>query len=188
MPRVFRIEKSRVPHKCGKCGCTVEKGQPYVYWTKRVGFGRISGVKYTRCSKQECYPKQSELTSSEFYSAWESIKENVDFSAATTIDEMESCVSDAVNEISSLRDETQSKLDSMPEGLQQGDTGQLLQQRVEALEEVISNLESADVSFEEPDKEEDQSDEEHEQAVEEALSLRLQEIADELDGHMELSC
>jgi Zn-dependent M32 family carboxypeptidase len=188
MPRVFKIEKSRVPHKCGKCACEIEKGQPYVYWTKRVGFGRISGVKYVRCAKSECYPKQSELTSSEFHSAWESIKENTDFSSASTVEDLESARDEAVNEATNLRDETQGKFDNMPEGLQQGDTGQLLQERIDALEEVISNLESADISFEEPDKEEDATDEEHEQAVEEALSSRLQEIAEELDGHMELSC
>jgi hypothetical protein len=102
--------------------------------------------------------------------------------------ELESSRSDAVSEVTNLRDETQSKLDNMPEGLQQGDTGQLLQERIEALDEVISNLEGVDVSFEEPDKEEDQSDEEYEEAKQQALDDRLSEICSELDDAMELSC
>lgn len=58
---------------------------------------------------------------------------------------------DIVSEVESLKDETQGNFDNMPEGLQQGDSGQLLEQRVSTLEEFQSELEGLDI----PDDEDD---------------------------------
>jgi len=43
-----------------------------------------------------------------------------------------------------IRDDTQGKYDNMPEPLQQGDTGQLLKNRVSEIEQMISDLEGID--------------------------------------------
>ena len=52
-----------------------------------------------------------------------------------------------------LRDETQDKLDNMPEQLQEADTGQLLQERIEALENAINEFGCLDdLEYEEPDE------------------------------------
>lgn len=44
----------------------------------------------------------------------------------------------------------------MPEGLQQGDTGQLLQERIDGLDSLISELDGVD--FTEPDEDENKDD------------------------------
>jgi molecular chaperone GrpE (heat shock protein) len=46
-----------------------------------------------------------------------------------------------------LRDDVQSRLDNMPESLQESPSGTLLQERIEALDTVISNLEDLNTDF-----------------------------------------
>lgn len=60
-----------------------------------------------------------------------------------------------VAELTNIQDMCQDSLDNMPVGLQEGDTGQLLQERIDTLGDVISELESIDY---ESIKEEAQTD------------------------------
>jgi hypothetical protein len=53
----------------------------------------------------------------------------------------------------------------MPEGLQQGETGQTLEERVSNCDDWINELQALDV----PDREDDQSDEDYKQALEDFL-------------------
>ena len=55
---------------------------------------------------------------------------------------------DLVSELENLRDEQQDNYDNMPEGLQQGDTGMLLEERVSALDEWISELQGLEFNDE----------------------------------------
>lgn len=108
----------------------IAKGQTYYRWKFKKGGERLSLT----------YPKRQQLTQSDFLQQVWDIEDRL---AEWTVeghgqDELESMVSD----LESLRDETQEKLDNMPEGLQQGATGELLQERVDALEEMISEIEN----------------------------------------------
>lgn len=58
-----------------------------------------------------------------------------------------------INDLNDIKDELQDRLDNMPESLQQGDTGQLLQDRIDAIESAISDSES--IYFEDEDYDED---------------------------------
>ena len=51
---------------------------------------------------------------------------------------------DIKNELETLRDEEQESFDNMPEGLQQGDRGQAMEEAIGELEEAISALEEFD--------------------------------------------
>jgi hypothetical protein len=70
-------------------------------------------------------------------------------------DDLASRRDDIVSDLESVKDETDEKFNNMPDGLQQGDTGQLLEERVNALDEVISTLQDVDC---EPDLEDDIND------------------------------
>ena len=48
-------------------------------------------------------------------------------------------------ELESIRDDVQERLDNMPEGLQEGDIGQTLQERIDNLETAIDELYSIDI-------------------------------------------
>jgi len=67
-------------------------------------------------------------------------------------------VEEIKNEVESLRDELQEKLDNMPEGLQQGGTGQTLQERIDECQEFCDNLENVDFEEEEEWKDNDHDD------------------------------
>ena len=175
MPRVNRVTKARKSQgKCSKCGCEIKAGDPYLYWAFMLG-GR-GGPKIKRCAKPECAPKPKDLTRSEFWQALYGLQEEK--WEADTIEDLESIKDDVVNQLQELLDSTQEKFDNMPEGLQQGDSGNTLQERIDAVQGAIDELENVDISFEEP-----------EEYKEQALEGRIDEIRSELSDVIEnVSC
>lgn len=121
----------------------IKKGDTYFTWSFNFG----------PTKRSLNYPKQSQLTMSEFLSEFYSIGEDLETSlnGAGSPEDLQSAVEEAVERIETLRDETQEKHDNMPEGLQQGDTGQLLEDRVNNLEEWLNDLENIDLEYDEPD-------------------------------------
>ena len=139
----------------------IKKGDSYYYWSLMTG--PRSSITY----KSLTQPKPSQLTSSPFLSTLYEIQERIEEVEFTELDDLKSFVEEIVGDIGSLKDETQSSLYNMPEGLQQGGTGQLLQERIDALEGWQSELEGVDLEFEfdeeeptEPEKEKGESEEE----------------------------
>ena len=61
---------ARKEYKCGKCSCTINKGDTYLSYSPKYQAKKI------RC--KNCYPKPSELTSSEKLSTLYSIQESMD--------------------------------------------------------------------------------------------------------------
>lgn len=154
MPRVTTVEKARKDQgKCSKCGDLILAGHKYKWWAFMVG-GR-GGPKIKRCGKPECAPKPQDLTQSEY------TRQTLDFDeqigqltlSERTIDAAESLKSDLENlagEIEGLSDEQDEKFNNMPEGLQQGDSGQQLEARrdacttsKESVEEAVSAIDTA---------------------------------------------
>jgi hypothetical protein len=91
-----------------------------------------------------------------------------DFREGGEASDLSSELTDIAGDIRTLGEECQEKHDNMPEGLQQGDTGQLLETRAQECEGKAEELESAARaldSFEEPEDEDDK-----EQAREDAAS------------------
>jgi hypothetical protein len=138
MTRVHHVKKARKANKA----YGIKKGDSYYWWAFFRGGKHIS----------KTYPRQSQLTRSDYFSAAYGIEEGIedflkekDVTAANAVTELES----AIGDIESLRDETQDKFDNMPDGLQQGDTGQLLEERVNNCNSVISEVESAKDQLEE---------------------------------------
>lgn len=120
----------------------VEKGQTYYTWSFRFGGTHISLTP----------PRRSQLTQSSFLGQLYDIEDRIGDLTADDADGLKSEVDDIVSELENLKDETQSSKDNMPEGLQEGDTGQLLQERVDALENAISEFEALDLEYDEPDE------------------------------------
>lgn len=152
MPQVHKVKSAAKDHP--ECG--VKKGETYYWWKQRLT-PKGTGVK--RCSKS--YPRQSVLTSSPFWSAVWSIKENI----ADTMGQIDNTTDlasfrdEVIGEIENLRDEVQGNLDNMPEQLQEGDTGQMLQERIGECENWIAEIESLDAP-DDPEDEDEESDEE----------------------------
>lgn len=138
MPRVNKVNKAAKDYP--EYG--ILKGEPYFWWKFRYGGKRVS----------KTYPKASQLTQSEYLGRIYDLQER-DIEGET-LEDLENLRDEIVQELEEIRDEQQEKLDNMPEGLQQGSTGELLQERYDTVDGVISELESIDFS-EDEDADED---------------------------------
>jgi hypothetical protein len=140
----------------------IKKGDSYWHWAFAFG------PKY----KSKTQPTRSQLTRSSFLSTLYSIEDGISnaFKECTTSDDLESSMEQLISDIEELKDETQNSLDNMPSQLQDADSGQLLQERIDALESWVSDLQSIDLSIED-----DLTDEEK--------TNRVQEIIEEIEGY-----
>lgn len=173
MARAHFVKKARkdIP------GTDIKAGDSYYWWAFRVG-GRGTGKRYSKTP-----PKRSQLTQSAFYAALYDLQDDVAAITAQDADQLSSDRDSIVERLNELGSEQQEKLDNMPEGLQQGPTGETLQERIDWCEQQASEFEQIDFDdFEEEDfdvedaeaeAEEDdsnESDEDRQAAVEEARS------------------
>lgn len=182
--RVTVVNKAqKAPGKCGCCGKEIKIGDGYRWWKFRYS-GR-----FVRCLEPKCAPKSSELISNPFQSALAAIGENLGeaFGQARTQTDPTiaiAAVKDAAEELRNLGSEQQEKFDNMPYGLQQGDTGQLLENRASECEDKASTIESyaddAESAWE--GRNEDEGDKEKgEQEI-------CDEILDDLEGNCDDLC
>lgn len=124
----------RVHHrKAGKDYPDQEITKGEMYYTAHVKTGPASGI--TIRSKDPI--PASRLTQSAFKSAWLSAEEGWCRSGKGAED-----ISAAAEAIREAGQEAQESFDNMPEGLQQGDTGQMLENRVSEAERVADELDS----------------------------------------------
>lgn len=187
MPRVTTVAKARKnAGTCEKCGTEIKKGDSYKWWKFRFG------GKHVRCSKTECVPRPSDLTQSAFLGTLADLQTNG--FTGDTIDDLESERDNIVSELESLRDEQEEKKSNMPDSLQESATGELLQERYDALDEAVNELSGIDISLEddEPEKEEDETDEtfkERQEKFEEAKQEKIESIKQELQDVLDnISC
>lgn len=183
MPRVHTVKKARKDHPPD-----IKKGDTYYYWT-------FYGM--TQPIKSKKYPKPWELTKSPYLSqllqsqnGWQSI-----VSSATGLDDLSELVDDIKGEIDDLRGDCEASLESMPEHLQDtSDSGILLSDRINVLEEFESELDTvggaidsakgdtqtADEEFTAGQLEEDEYENKKEEFLEEAKG-QLEAAIDELE-------
>jgi len=139
MAKVHHVKKARkaIPN------AGIKVGDSYYWWKLRMP-GSRGGTK--RISKT--YPRQSQLTLSEYRSTAYSIEEEVEdaFKVIATKDDvtgLADLLNEKAGEVRDLGSEQDDKFNNMPEGLQQGETGQLLETRRDCCESTADNLESA---------------------------------------------
>ena len=133
MGKVQVITKSRKEYRCKKCGKVIPAGSRY--YKGEINFGPTI-IRCTECGLEpwEVTTSDYQLRAGEIVYRW---RENYDTS--------EDGIASIISDLEELRDELQDRLDNMPEGLQEGDIGQLLQERIDALDSAISDMESIDI-------------------------------------------
>lgn len=132
MGKVIFVKAARKEWKCSKCGKTIEKGSSY--YKGEINFGP------TIVACKHCKLKGYEVTTSEYIKRVGRLCE--DYTEDYSLDD--SGVSMIIDELESIRDDCDEKLDNMPEGLREGDAGQLLQDRIDACDDAIGELENID--------------------------------------------
>lgn len=174
MGKVQYVKKARKEHKCSKCGNIIKVGEPY----KKGVINFHPDI--IRCVN--CGLKSWEVTTSDYCKEVGCICE--EWSENYGCDETTS--GQIVETLNDLLSQCQESLENMPENLKESSsTGELLQTRIEQLEEAVNELEQIDTdslrreaeesATDEVDREEFDSDEEHEAAIDE----RTQELFEE---------
>jgi len=107
-------------------------GESYYWWKPMVG-GRGGAKRYSKTP-----PTRSQLTQSEFLSALYEIEDGSMANAQEPGD-----FRDIAEALRDLGQEQRDKYDNMPEGLQQGDTGQTLDERASNCESWADEIENA---------------------------------------------
>jgi hypothetical protein len=128
MPRVTHVKSARKANP--RYG--IEVGDSYYHWAFMVG-GR-GGPKI--CSKTA--PTRSQLTQSDFMGQAYSLADDA-FPGCQDADALRGLA----EEVRTLGEEQTEKFDNMPEGLQQGDSGQLLEERAGECEDWAAAIEEA---------------------------------------------
>jgi hypothetical protein len=123
----------------------IDVGDSYYWWAFKNGPKQYSINK----------PRRSQLTRSEFLSGLYELEDEIaeyelkDIQVEeTTEDTLQTDMDEWVSRIEELRDGCQDRLDNMPEGLQESsDSGMLLQERIDGLNDWITDLGAVDLSI-----------------------------------------
>jgi len=121
----------RVHHRKATKGEDIKKGEMYYTWSRKTGpYSSFTG-------KQKERPHRAQLTGSAFLGSLYYLEDEV---SAFTGDADE--LSELAGRIRTLGEEAIESLENMPEGLQQSSTGELLQERSDAMDSWSDELDN----------------------------------------------
>lgn len=169
--------KARKEYKCSKCGEVIKIGDTYLKGSP------FRAKPIIRCTK--CGLRSWELSSSDYVQGVGRI--------CDCWEEDYGCDEDTAqriaDELDSIKEQCQDSLDNMPEGLQEGDIGQLLQERIDNLEYAISDLEDIDYDSIKEEAEAnidvEEGDEDYEEELEGEIKSSLTDAINEALGQLD---
>lgn len=137
MPRLHFVKKARKANK----DHDIKKGDSYYWWKFRLGRSSMKRISKTR-------PRRSQLTLSEFYGTMYDAEDDLEaavdeFRHGHDLEALASACEAAKSDVEQAGETCQEKFDNMPDSLQQGETGQLLEGRVQSCEEIAQALDDA---------------------------------------------
>lgn len=160
MPRVHTVKKARKNYP----DYDIKKGDTYYWWKFRYG-GKV---------KSKTYPKRAQLTRSGFKQTIYGIEDRIAEISADDPSDLESDIEDIKGELESLKEECESSLENMPENLQESsESGMMLQERIDGLDEAIGELENFEFDFDETEA--------REEIVEELKEEKASELGKDTD-------
>ena len=122
MPKVHHIKSRKDYPRFG-----IAKGVLHYYWVLKTG------PRTSQEFRSMTPPRRSQLTTSEFLSTIYDIEDRL--ADLSDLDDIKS-------ELETLGEEQQSRLENMPEGLQQGSTGQMLESRATGCADAANEIDS----------------------------------------------
>jgi hypothetical protein len=142
----------------------IAKGESYYWWQFKN-----SGKHFSKTA-----PKPSQLTQSNYLSQLYSIRETIDDITAETADDLQAFVEDVKSQLEDLKSETESSLENMPDSLQSSPTGELLQERIDALDNAINEFDNLDLEYSPEEGEEDGLEDWINEKIEEISGISLE--------------
>ena len=153
-------------------------GDSYWKWCLYGGTPKYSKTK----------PRMSQLTSNWFKQQLYGLQEKLDEWNPSEPDDVETFITDMREDIEALRDECQERLDSMPWQLQDSDSGQIIQERIDTLDNIINELDGVDVQFiSELNREDDETEADFLERLSQEQSEWLTDKVEELQSNIDLS-
>jgi predicted ribosome quality control (RQC) complex YloA/Tae2 family protein len=126
MPKLNFVKKARKDNPVAK------RGEPYYWWKFAFGSKQYSATR----------PPRSGLTQSEYFSTLWGMEDG--FEGSDNAEELAGQIEQFKSELEELRDAQEEKKENMPESLQESSTGDLLQERYDALDGWIDQIEGLD--------------------------------------------
>lgn len=157
----------------------IAKGESYYWWQFLRGGKNLSKER----------PKRSRLTQSGFLSELYDMEDSVGDFTAENKDDFDSFKEDLMSQIESLKEQCEESLSNMPDSLQESPTGQLLQERIDGLDNWYSEVEGIECDYEEEEireeklgeyeKEEGELEDDYKERIDEETANAIQEKVDE---------
>lgn len=159
MATITKVKSSRKEWRCGRCGKEIHKGDPYI--RGELNFSKPV-IRCTDCGLEswEVTTSDYQLTVGETVYRWQS-----------HYDPSEEAVEAIISDLEDVKSDLEDRLDNMPDGLREGDTGCLLQDRIDSLDSAISDLENIDC-----EQDEDESDDDYVERITEEIDSALGNI------------
>lgn len=160
----LKRQKARKEYVCSNSSCkkVIKVGDEYYRFSQ-------SRFHPLRILCLACRPTRSQMTGSEFLSTMFAIEDGdmSKVSIEAIQDDAQSIIEGIIGQLEELRDETEERRENMPESLQDAPTGEMLQGRVDSVEEMISELEDIETDIDEELSEEEKQEryEEIQQAI-----------------------
>lgn len=156
-----------------------KKGESYYWWAFMQG-GRGGPKRYSKTA-----PTRSQLTQSEFCSTLWDLEDRLgDLKADSyeTVADLQGDIEEIKGDLEGLSSDTQDKFNNMPDGLQQGDSGQLLENRSSEVDSLVGELDGID--FDEPEELDTEAVKKDgkEAALKAAVQERCEAIIEEAQG------
>jgi hypothetical protein len=129
------------PRKCEKCGAELTIGKEYRSIGIKQQFGGIVRYRCMNCPIWQ--PHEYSNANWARVAQLQAEHSSIDNSSWDSLEDAQATAQEIAEAIRELATEKQESLDNMPEGLQQGDTGQALEQFVQDLEEWADRVENA---------------------------------------------
>jgi vacuolar-type H+-ATPase subunit I/STV1 len=132
MTKLHFVKKAR------KDNPAVKKGESYYWWQFAFSPKQYSATR----------PRRSQYATQSSY-----LQQVMDMEDANRVcdDSLIDDIDELKTQIEELQSECEQSLENMPENLQEAETGQLLQERIDACEAAISELENIDTVFDDSD-------------------------------------
>lgn len=137
MPRVHKVKSAKKDYP----NFGISKGDSYYWWKFRYGMA-IKSLKP---------PRASQLTQSPFLGELYDIQDEIGSLSADEYEGLSDPINEIVDRITALGDQCQESLDNMPDSLQYSPTGELLQERIDAMEGWAEEIDGIDTSVLEDD-------------------------------------
>jgi hypothetical protein len=146
----------------------IAKGESYYWWA----------FQYRPKQYSKTQPKRSQLTGSDFLGQLYDMEDRLAECSVSSKEDFDSFKEELMDDIENLKSEQEDKLSNMPDQLQSAPSGELLQERIDGLENWHSELDGVECDIDEDEIREElksENEDEEEKMNEDEIEVEVQE-------------